>query len=52
MEALSRRLEALPFPDNDPDGRLRRGAHPVRLHFGPWRSLRCTVGEVKLGFGP
>lgn len=49
---LGRRLEALPFPDYDPDGRLRRGPHPVRLHFGPWRSLRCTVGEVKLGYGP
>lgn len=49
---FGRRLEALPFPDYDPDGRLRRGAHPVRLHFGPWRSLRCTIGEVTLGYGP
>ncbi len=52
MEQLSRRLEALPFPDYDPDGRLRSGPHPVRLHFGLWRSLRCTIGDIKLGYGP
>ncbi|MDB4930720.1 MAG: hypothetical protein JWM10_3204 [Myxococcaceae bacterium] len=24
----------------------------MRLHFGAWKTLCCTVGKIELGFGP
>jgi hypothetical protein len=52
MLAKQHAIEALSFPDYDTSGRLAGGPHPVRVAFGTWRTLRCIVGTVEIGYGP
>lgn len=52
VESVRRKLEALPFPEYDARGQLRRGPHPQLLVFGAWRTLRVLIEEVKVEPGP
>lgn len=52
VDVMRRELEALPFPDYDRRGQLRRGPHAMVLVFGSMRVFRVIVMSVKLAQGP
>lgn len=48
IEQRQRWIESLPFADYDRSGRLLRAPHTQHVVFGAWRSLRCTIEEVRV----
>lgn len=52
VEALGRRIEAMPFAAYDRDGQLTEGPHLFRFVWGAWRSMRVRVTKAKVVYGP
>lgn len=52
LDATTRLLESMPFPEYDGSGRLASGPEPVLFAFGAWRAFRCVVKGVEIVPGP
>lgn len=52
VEALGRRIEAMPLPTYDRDGQLTEGPHLFRFTWGAWRSMRVRVTRAEVEYGP
>lgn len=52
VEALGRRLEAMPVASYDRDGQLTDGPHLYRFVWGAWRTLRVRITKARVTYGP
>ena len=52
VEALGRKLEAMPAATYDADGQITDGPRLYRLAWGAWRTMRVRVTKARVAYGP